>query len=417
LKFNQKLIIICGLFLLLIVGFFSVDNFYGPVQNSFPTGMAGAGICGADAWEYCSAAFGSCEQDDAAYIGGGTCGANELCCRIKPYCGDGILDTPEECDGSLFLATCQDAGYYAGTSTCTAVCNENFTACHNCGNGTCDAGETCSGCVADCNGTQADCSAGQVCELGECVAEAPSVCEDSTSLSTCSNSTGAPWYCDANATLVQNCSLCSCEDGYACNDVTGGCFYNRGTSYSGVTFKVDDAIIELNGEAIGDGGSGSLVGWEGIRRRDKIEFSVQDGKSNGAEKHTMEVTSISRARKRVEITIRSDPIEVVLYEDEPQRIDLDGDSIEDIIMLATNIGLSDFDIDIQGIDEEKLEQENGEEIVIIKERKVFFSQPLMSPVFDESPDANMYEFIIVNAVIMMSMIFFFFRFAKEIRRV
>ena len=65
---------------------------------------------------------------------------------IVAYCGDGILDPGEECDGAnLGGFTCDDGGFYAGTPTCTAACTISFDTCHNCGDGVLDAGEECDG--------------------------------------------------------------------------------------------------------------------------------------------------------------------------------------------------------------------------------------------------------------------------------
>jgi len=415
------------IFLVIALFFTSID--YLTVQNSPPaTGMAGGGVCEDKPWEYCSEPLQLCDNSGGIlYTVGGACSDQEVCCRINAYCGDRIVDSPEQCDINVGIPTCVSLGYYSGTVTCTSACTENVTGCTNCGNGVCNVGETCSSCVEDCNGTQADCSAGQVCELGECIAEAPSICNDTTSIDSCSSVTGAPWLCNADATLVQNCTACGCPAGSNC-DAGGSCISpTPSLSYSGRTYSVAQATPITSGS----GGtlirtldatvSGVQLSWGGIRTRDKINFEItktEDSSNGQTETHSIEVNRISRARKFVEITISSDPIEVVLYEGEPQRVDVDGDGIEDVVILATNIELGDFDIDIQEIDKDKLAQEDIEDDIItkIRERKVFFPEPLLSPVFEESPEANLYEFIIVNAIIILTMIFFFFKFTKEIRK-
>jgi hypothetical protein len=425
------------IFLIIAVFFISID--YLTVQKSAITGRAGGGggTCGDVAWEYCSEDFAiRCSGSDPVYPAGGECLGPQLCCRQYPYCGDFIYDGGaggEQCDGLLNLATCESAGYYNGTTSCTGSCTEDFTACHNCGNGVCDVGETCSGCLTDCEGNQSDCSAGQVCAdvmgSGTCVAAAPTVCNDTTSVNSCSSVSGAPWYCLANGSLAQNCTACGCESGSTC-DVDGmGCTEDipeRAPSYAGRTFSVTDATaispsVPSSIHSMDAVVSGTQLSWDGIRRRDKISFEVTSSETSSGnaetESHTFEVVSVSRARKSVKAVFYSDPINVVLYEGESQRVDLDGDGIEDVVALATNIGLTTFDIDIQEIDKEKLQEEESDSLIVkIRERRVFFPEPLLSPVFEESPEANLYEFIIVNSLIILSMVFFFFRFAKEIKK-
>lgn len=66
-------------------------------------------------------------------------------------CGNGALDSGEECDGSnLNSKTCQTQGFQSGTLSCNASCKLNASGCTNgnvttCGNGTLDSGEECEG--------------------------------------------------------------------------------------------------------------------------------------------------------------------------------------------------------------------------------------------------------------------------------
>ena len=360
--------------------------------------------------------------------GGGGGGSSSV------VCGDSNIGSGEECDGTnLNSATCISKGYISGTLSCDNSCDYNYSGCSNCGNDICDVGETCSGCLADCEGNQSDCSAGQLCTSvmgsGTCIAAAPSICNDTTSVNSCSSVSGAPWYCNSNTTLVENCSTCGCLGESTC-DVDGiGCTENipeRAPSYAGRTFSVTDATaispsVPSSIHSMDAVVSGTQLSWDGIRRRDKISFEVTSSETSSGnaetESHTFEVVSVSRARKSVKAVFYSDPINVVLYEGESQRVDLDGDGIEDVVALATNIGLTTFDIDIQEIDKEKLQEEESDSLIVkIRERRVFFPEPLLSPVFEESPEANLYEFIIVNSLIILSMVFFFFRFAKEIKK-
>jgi len=43
--------------------------------------------------------------------------------------------------------------------------------CSLCGNGICDASETCLGCSVDCNGEIADCEEGYICDMTDCVVD------------------------------------------------------------------------------------------------------------------------------------------------------------------------------------------------------------------------------------------------------
>ncbi len=62
-------------------------------------------------------------------------------------CGDGKIDTGEECDGSaLGSATCQSLGFDTGSLACSADCRLVTAGCRSrCGNGQIDLGEECDG--------------------------------------------------------------------------------------------------------------------------------------------------------------------------------------------------------------------------------------------------------------------------------
>ncbi len=65
-----------------------------------------------------------------------------------PICGDGFLDSTEECDGTdLGGASCTDLGSTGGTLACNSDCTFDKSGCETeaCGNGTIDAGEECDG--------------------------------------------------------------------------------------------------------------------------------------------------------------------------------------------------------------------------------------------------------------------------------
>ncbi|MBN2724737.1 MAG: hypothetical protein JXR95_11760 [Deltaproteobacteria bacterium] len=72
-------------------------------------------------------------------------------CVMEEYCGDGIAQAGEDCDGTdLGGDDCTDvsASYVGGTLSCNEDCTFNVTACtvsELCGNGVIDAGESCDG--------------------------------------------------------------------------------------------------------------------------------------------------------------------------------------------------------------------------------------------------------------------------------
>ncbi len=89
-------------------------------------------------------------------------------------CGNGAIDSGEACDGSLLGGqTCASFGCSGGTLACDASCSGfDLSGCFGCpaicGDGTCDSGEDCNNCAADCPSfttTGAACGNG-VCEAG-----------------------------------------------------------------------------------------------------------------------------------------------------------------------------------------------------------------------------------------------------------
>lgn len=115
-------------------------------------------------------------QDETDIDCGGTicrrCGENEACIlnsdceqpelickdhvckrRIKPYCGDGDITAPEQCDGSNWgaITGCEDFDFTGGTLTCTEDdCVFNTSQCEGilpptCGDGIIQVGEQCDG--------------------------------------------------------------------------------------------------------------------------------------------------------------------------------------------------------------------------------------------------------------------------------
>jgi len=70
----------------------------------------------------------------------------------EAYCGNGIVEGNEECDGTnLNEKTCVDLGYDTGTLQCSSNCLFDTSLCfvNTCGNGVIDDGENCANCPQD----------------------------------------------------------------------------------------------------------------------------------------------------------------------------------------------------------------------------------------------------------------------------
>ena len=68
------------------------------------------------------------------------CGSN------NPECGNGLVEGNESCDGTdLDNQTCQDLGFAGGTLACAPDCSFDTNGCSMCGNGVVDPGEDCDG--------------------------------------------------------------------------------------------------------------------------------------------------------------------------------------------------------------------------------------------------------------------------------
>ncbi len=99
------------------------------------------------------------EQCDGSNLAGKTCAANGFAggtlrcsssCQFDESlctnCGNGVVNSNEQCDGTnLNSQTCATQGYYTGTLICTSSCTFNYGACTNCGNGLVNVGEGCDG--------------------------------------------------------------------------------------------------------------------------------------------------------------------------------------------------------------------------------------------------------------------------------
>lgn len=102
-----------------------------------------------------------------------TCGSPQSCLFNKTqcqYCGDGVRNGPEACEGGdLGGQTCQSLGFSGGgTLKCSASCTHDTSLCQNivCGNGQCQPGEDSCSCPADCPDDPNSCSPCQCGGLG-----------------------------------------------------------------------------------------------------------------------------------------------------------------------------------------------------------------------------------------------------------
>lgn len=105
----------------------------------------------------------------------------------NPTCGDGTIDTGEECDGTqLGSLTCEYFGCTGGTLACTASCMRDFSGC--------------TGCSVTCN-SDGDCSVGEYCDQSQCV-----------------NKKNNGFSCSQQNECLSNV----CVDGYCCDSPCGG---------------------------------------------------------------------------------------------------------------------------------------------------------------------------------------------------
>lgn len=137
----------------------------------------------------------------ATIIGGGDINTSELCgngvcnhlngedsdnCHEDCWCGDGIVDDVEECDGgNLDFKSCSSFGYDFGNLDCFNDCTFDTSDCYyqndesenTCGNGVCESFETCENCVIDCVWETADCGNNGICYLNKEFGRCMPICE------------------------------------------------------------------------------------------------------------------------------------------------------------------------------------------------------------------------------------------------
>ncbi len=242
----------------------------------------GNGVCGdgnIDVGEVC---------DDGAFNSDDVPNACRTDCSA-PYCGDGVKDSFEGCDGvDLGGTSCEDEGFSGGSLSCDLDCSLVVTGCTGCGNGTaegtdpaaagyetCDStdlrGEDCVsqgfvwgtlGCLTNCDLDTSQCHTdAAVC--GDGVIEDQEQC-DMAALggATCANlgmgfnagTLACGWNCQYD---TSGCSVCGngiVDGNEACDD---------GNTVGDLTCSADCSMPCQPGYGVCNGSSSSYCAWDG----------------------------------------------------------------------------------------------------------------------------------------------------------
>jgi hypothetical protein len=183
-------------------------------------------------------------------------------------CGNGMLDSGEQCDGSLLAGeSCFSAGYDGGVLACTADCTYDFAACTGdppvCGDATAEGFEECDG--ADLRGH--DCRAlgydgGTLACAAACVFDA-------------AGCTGDPPVCgDGNAEGLEECDGLDLR-GYACTDFgySGGTLICAACAWDFSACAGTATVICGDGRAEGD----EQCDGADLRNRDCVDLGFDGG--------------------------------------------------------------------------------------------------------------------------------------------
>lgn len=165
-----------------------------------------------------------------------TCTFDTSGCTTDPICGDGVIDTGEECDGTDFAgATCLTLGHTGGDLACSpATCLYDETGCTDAPDCTgilspndcvtcleancCPELATCNGtagCIACLTGDQVSCDANN-----QAAVEAVGTCAQNGCSVECSSGPTVEPVCDAPATASSAGSCVTVGGNIQCNPVT-----------------------------------------------------------------------------------------------------------------------------------------------------------------------------------------------------
>ena len=204
----------------------------------------------------------ACTADCSSFdVSGCTTGGSDTA-----ICGNGIIETDEQCDGSnLGGSSCTSLGYSGGTLSCNGSCRFDTSACTEdtgcgcpasfIGDGFCD--EECNN--AECSFDAGDCDEPEDCAPG-CLSTmlGDGACDDACDVAACTNDYGdcassetcsdlcLGWSADGYCDLSCNMELCLWDGGDCCQSTCTDATYSCGGS-SGTNFSCEDSCSGLCG--------------------------------------------------------------------------------------------------------------------------------------------------------------------------
>ncbi len=178
-----------------------------PLERAIADGECVDGACQGGEGAYDGTCIAATEEDPGCWGPEWECLCN-ICtasgCKIPASCGNGTCDSGENCFSCAADCSCGDE------QACSVVAGE--CAADTCGNGACDADENCLSCQADCG-----CSGGESCAFGICTGDP---CGGIT-YDGCCDGDDSLVYCDNGDLVVNSCQGSGCgwaadKDWYDC---------------------------------------------------------------------------------------------------------------------------------------------------------------------------------------------------------